>query len=81
MKYFYISNYNLQSVTSITTLSSDKVVSKILHCSGKSSKKSFMYFSSSVGKGFIISDDEEVTGVISVRNKVLLVRNVRAPEF
>ena len=29
-----------------------------------------MYFSSSVGKGFIISDDEEVTGVISVRNKV-----------
>ena len=27
-----------------------------------------MYFSSEVGKGFIISDDEEVTGVISVRN-------------
>ena len=29
-----------------------------------------MYFSSSVGKGFIMSDEEEVTGVISVRNKV-----------
>ena len=27
-----------------------------------------MYFSSEAGKGFIISDDEEVTGVISVRN-------------
>ena len=27
-----------------------------------------MYFSSDVGKGFIISDDEEVTGVISVMN-------------
>ena len=27
-----------------------------------------MYFSSEVGKGFIISDDEEVTGVISVKN-------------
>ena len=27
-----------------------------------------MYFSSEIGKGFIISDDEEVTGVISVRN-------------
>ena len=27
-----------------------------------------MYFSSEVGKGFIISDDEEVTGVISVMN-------------
>lgn len=27
-----------------------------------------MYFSSDVGKGFIISDDEEVTGVISVVN-------------
>lgn len=31
-------------------------------------KKTFMYFSSDVGKGFIISDDEEVTGVISVVN-------------
>ena len=31
-------------------------------------KKTFMYFSSDVGKGFIISDDEEVTGVISVMN-------------
>ena len=27
-----------------------------------------MYFSSEVGKGFIISDDEEITGVISVKN-------------
>ena len=27
-----------------------------------------MYFSSEAGKGFIISDDEEVTGVISVKN-------------
>ena len=27
-----------------------------------------MYFSSELGKGFIISDDEEVTGVISVKN-------------
>jgi len=32
-------------------------------------KKSFMYFASSAGRGFIISDDEEITGVISVRNK------------
>ena len=31
-------------------------------------KKTFMYFSSDVGKGFIISDEEEVTGVISVMN-------------
>ena len=37
---------------------------------GKPGKKSFMYFSSSLGKGFIISDDEEVTGVISVKSKV-----------
>ena len=29
-----------------------------------------MYFASSLGRGFIISDDEEITGVISVRNKV-----------
>ena len=36
--------------------------------SGEPGKKTFMYFSSEVGKGFIISDDEEVTGVISVRN-------------
>ena len=34
----------------------------------ESGKKTFMYFSSDVGKGFIISDDEEVTGVISVMN-------------
>ena len=40
-----------------------------------------MYFSSSVGKGFIMSDDEEVTGVISVRNKVeCFVRNSRDPD-
>ena len=38
---------------------------------GKPGKKSFMYFASSAGRGFIISDDEEITGVISVRNKVL----------
>ena len=36
---------------------------------GEPGKKTFMYFSSDAGKGFIISDDEEVTGVISVRNK------------
>ena len=35
---------------------------------GEPGKKTFMYFSSEVGKGFIISDDEEVTGVISVKN-------------
>ena len=35
---------------------------------GDPGKKTFMYFSSEVGKGFIISDDEEVTGVISVKN-------------
>merc|ERR1711976_250287 len=28
-----------------------------------------MYFASSAGRGFIISDDEEITGVISGRNK------------
>ena len=43
---------------------------------GKPGKKSFMYFSSSLGKGFIISDDEEVTGVISVRNKVELQESI-----
>ena len=32
-----------------------------------------MYFASSVGRGFIISDEEEVTGVISVRNKVEII--------
>ena len=59
----------------------DKVVIKLTYCSGKSSKRSFMYFSSSVGKGFIMSDDEEVTGVISVRNKVeCFVRNSRDPD-
>ena len=36
---------------------------------GKPGKKSFMYFASSAGRGFIISDDEEITGVISVKNK------------
>ena len=36
--------------------------------SSEPGKKTFMYFSSDVGKGFIISDDEEVTGVISVMN-------------
>ena len=39
-----------------------------LTCLGDPGKKTFMYFSSEVGKGFIISDDEEVTGVISVKN-------------
>ena len=34
-----------------------------------------MYFASSAGRGFIISDDEEITGVISVRNKVLVGRS------
>jgi len=37
--------------------------------SRKPGKKSFMYFASSAGRGFIISDDEEITGVISVKNK------------
>ena len=41
----------------------------IVFIEGKPGKKSFMYFASSAGRGFIISDDEEVTGVISVRNK------------
>ena len=36
---------------------------------GEQGKKTFMYFSSEAGKGFIISDDEEVTGVISVKTK------------
>ena len=43
--------------------------------SGEPGKKTFMYFSSNVGKGFIISDDEEVTGVISVRNPSSKKRN------
>ena len=43
--------------------------------SGEPGKKTFMYFSSEVGKGFIISDDEEVTGVISVRNPSRKKRN------
>ena len=34
-----------------------------------------MYFSSEIGKGFIISEDEEVTGVISVRNPSRKKRN------
>ena len=42
----------------------------LIHTGGPG-KKSFMYFASSAGRGFIISDDEEITGVISVRNKVL----------
>ena len=37
--------------------------------SGEKQKKAFLYLSSVVGKGYIISDDEEVTGVISVRTK------------
>lgn len=46
------------------------IMSSSVYLLGKAGKKSFMYFSSSLGKGFIISDDEEVTGVISVRSKV-----------
>ena len=46
----------------------------IVFTEGKPGKKSFMYFASSAGRGFIISDDEEVTGVISVRNKESLLR-------
>ena len=46
----------------------------IVFIKGKPGKKSFMYFASSAGRGFIISDDEEVTGVISVRNKESLLR-------
>ena len=38
-----------------------------------------MYFASSAGRGFIISDDEEITGVISVRNKVKI--GVRGNHF
>ena len=38
-----------------------------------------MYFSSSTGKGFIVSDDEEITGVISVRNKSK--QKKRTPSF
>ena len=34
-----------------------------------------MYFSSEIGKGFIISEDEEVTGVISLRNPSRKKRN------
>ena len=45
----------------------------------KGGKKSFMYFSSSTGKGFIVSDDEEITGVISVRNKSK--QKKRTPSF
>ena len=40
-----------------------------------------MYFSSDAGKGFIISDDEEVTGVISVRNKDKKKTKKRHPSF
>ena len=70
MKYFYILNHNHKTVTTYCRLSRSSLINITNYCSGKSSKKSFMYFSSSVGKGFIISDEEEVTGVISVRNKV-----------
>ena len=48
------------SVNSVNVTNSGKT--------SESGKKTFMYFSSDVGKGFIISDDEEVTGVISVMN-------------
>lgn len=48
------------SVSSVNVTNSGKT--------SESGKKTFMYFSSDVGKGFIISDDEEVTGVISVMN-------------
>ena len=40
-----------------------------------------MYFSSEAGKGFIISDDEEVTGVISVRNTEKKKKKKRHPSF
>ena len=49
--------------------------------SGEPGKKTFMYFSSEAGKGFIISDDEEVTGVISVRNPVKKKTKKRHPSF
>ena len=48
---------------------------------GGPEKKSFLYFSSDAGKGFIISDDEEVTGVISVRNKDKKKTKKRHPSF
>ena len=40
-----------------------------------------MYFSSEAGKGFIISDDEEVTGVISVKNPTKKKTKKRHPSF
>ena len=48
---------------------------------GLPGKKTFMYFSSDAGKGFIISDDDEVTGVISVRNKDKKKTKKRHPSF
>ena len=48
---------------------------------GGPGKKTFMYFSSDAGKGFIISDDEELTGVISVRNKDKRKTKKRHPSF
>ena len=55
--------------------SNHKKVPRKIHCFvlGKPKNKSFTYFASSLGRGFIISDDEEITGVISVRNKVAIV--------
>ena len=48
---------------------------------GGPGKKIFMYFSSDAGKGFIISDDEEVKGVISVRNRDKKKTEKRYPSF
>ena len=40
-----------------------------------------MYFSSDAGKGFIISDQEEVTGVISVKNEAKKKAKKTHPSF
>ena len=36
---------------------------------GKFGRKTFNFFTSQLGRGVIISDDEEITGVISIKDK------------
>ena len=48
---------------------------------GQSGSKTFNYFSSDAGKGFISSDEEEVTGVISVKNEAKKKPKMTRPSF
>ena len=60
------------NITDIGQLENDLKISFHYLSLGQPGGKTFMHFSSEAGKGFIISDGEEVTGVISIKNQTKL---------